>query len=231
MRFPECDAPGQHPSRPGGAHHNYGYHASPMCVAVAAPFVASQYRQQLNSQMTAVANDNSGPRDTDTKMRLATFDGEVSSWTGWSFSCLAYFRRSKREAYLLGEISVPLRQTEAQIRRALIGADLALASGDRKYVRTAAAAHATRASGSGADSSGTGADAAAAPPGAQPDNVGMTPEHFDVENVVMPVHNPASTKLLDDDVTSVLALEQRQYEAWQYTTTSIFDELVMSTEG
>ena len=62
MRFPECDAPGQHPIRPGGAH---GYHASPMCVAVAAPFVASQYRQQLNSQMTAVANDNSGPRDTD----------------------------------------------------------------------------------------------------------------------------------------------------------------------
>jgi hypothetical protein len=181
-----------------------------MCVAVAAPFMASQYRQQLNSQMAAVADNSSRPRDTDTKMRLATFDGEVSSWTGWSFSCLAYFRRSKREAYLLGEVPVPLLQTEAQIRRALIGADLTLGFGDRKYVRTVRAGAPRNAGGGGAS------DAAAAPTEPQPANVGTSPEHFDLDDVVMPVHSPETAKLLDDDVASVLALEKRQYEAWQY---------------
>ena len=216
MRFPECDTPGQHSVRPDGARQNYGYHASPMCVAVAAPFEPSQYRQQLNSQMAAVPDDNSRPRDTDTKMRLATFDGEISSWTGWSFSCLAYFRRSKREAYLLGEVPVPLLQTEAQIRRALIGADLSLGPGDRKYVRT---------------KSGRGGAASGSNGTEQPDNVGTEPQHFDHETVVMPIHTAETAAKLNDDVASVLALEKRQYEAWQYTTTSIFDELVMSTEG
>ena len=220
MQFPECD-PSMHP---GGVHQNWGHHVSPACVAVAAPFEASQYRQQVASKVSDADDDDSArPRDTDTKMRLATFDGEVSSWTGWSFSCLAYFRRSKRETYLLGEVPVPLRQTEAQIRRALIGADLTLGLGDRKYVRTVRAGVATRANGGGAS------DAAAAI--VQPANVGTSPEDFDLDDVVMPVHSPEITKLLDDDVASVLAREKRQHEAWLYTTTSIFDEIVMSTVG
>ena len=226
MQFPETDPP----MRPGGVHQHWGHHVSPACVAVAAPFEASQYRQQLASKVSDAEDDDSArPRDTDTKMRLATFDGEVSSWTGWSFSCLAYFRRSKRETYLLGQVPAPLRQTESQIRRALIGADLALASGDRKYIRSVRAS--ARASGGGGGSSSTGADAAAAPPSAQPDNVGINPEDFDREDVCLPNHTAATAKLLDDDVASVLAREKKQHEAWLYTTTSIFDEIVMSTAG
>ena len=55
------------------------------------------------------SSDDDGLRDrkSRSKVVLPDFDGTVENWMSWHVACLAYFRRIRREDYLLDTATAP----------------------------------------------------------------------------------------------------------------------------
>jgi hypothetical protein len=93
--------------------------------AIACMMAPEEHRTALDSALTNPAADgDAGSRAQ--KITLPKFDGDVASWAGWQFAALSYFRRTKRESELRGQVSQPQRrraQRSADQRRAQTSAD------------------------------------------------------------------------------------------------------------
>ena len=168
--------------------------------SIACMMAPEEYRTALDSALTNPAADGDADRRAQ-KITLPKFDGDVASWAGWQFAALSYFRRTKRESELRGQVSQPHLHEREFVKRSLQGADV-----------TRAPARYAKARG-------------------QPDGVATTAAEFDEADVVVPSLTAAGEAKLEEDVKAQLDRELAAQEDWTLTQQGIFDDLVLAMEG
>ena len=169
--------------------------------AIACMMAPEEYRATLDSALTNPAADGDAAGSRAQKITLPKFDGDVASWAGWQFAALSYFRRTKRESELRGQVSQPHLHEREFVKRSLQGADV-----------TRVPARYTKARG-------------------QPDGVATTAGEFDEADVVVPSLTAAGEAKLEEDVKAQLDRELAAQEDWTLTQQGIFDDLVLAMEG